>query len=466
MSNSRALYATAAIAVGIVSLALGSCSGRPPNGGLAFTPQAMNGGSTRPLAGDSAKLLSKSLGSRVALRVSKNPNGALPAPNRAWSMLPGTLRAEFAAPLHETSDVQPGLRLTFEYGVEQAARIRAGQAALLEIDYANGHRMRFVLPDDLQQAQRSATVNVPATLLGGATGVSMSLGVDNRQFQSQPPGPRYWDGKKWSRDGKIESGKKTVVLIHGIFSSIEDSFPTSSPVPCPEKIAKAGGYQQVLGWDYDWFYPPSVEGPLFSKFLEDVGRAGVPSFDIQAHSYGSLVTLSAVPGLGSKFRVDHVVTLGGPLPLRGTPLAKKENGWRMGFVLGVLDSFSDEPPSNVDKAIDSGMIASLAPNSPELVRIINGVRRVANRTSFVEAAGTHWLCLVTVYGACILSEEYFKKVLVDGSGVTLPWDGVVETIAAASKDIPKPVATTFPLSHVELQCHDTVIDWVGKQVGT
>jgi len=426
----------------------------------------MNGGSTRPPEGDSATLLSKSLGSRVALRVSKNPNGALPPPNRAWSMLPGALHAEFAVPLRETSDVEPGLRLTLQYAEEQAARIRAGQAALLEIDYANGHRVRFVLPDDLQQAQRTATVDVPATLLGGATGVSMALGVDNRHFQSEPPGPRYWDGKKWSRDGTIESGKKTVVLIHGIFSSVEASFPTSSPVPCPEKIAKAGGYQQVLGWDYDWFYPPSIEGPLFGKFLEDIGRAGVPSFDIQAHSYGSLVTLSAVPGLDSKFRVDHVVTLGGPLPLRGTPLAKKENGWRMGFVLGVLDSFSDEPPSNVDKAIDSGMIASLAPNSPELVRILNSVRRVANRTSFVEAAGTHWLCLVTLYGTCILSEEYFKKVLIDGSGVTLPWDGVVETTAAASKDIPKPVATTFQLSHVEPQCHDTVIDWLGKQVGT
>lgn len=387
--------------------------------------------------------------------MAKDPHAELVAPNRGWQMLPGVLRVTFATPPRETNVEGPGLRLTLRYPAGQARLIAAGHASLIEIGYANGRRVRFVSLDRVDAASREVTTELPAMLLGGAAYVAMGIGVDSKRYRTQPPGPRYWDGKVWSRDGKILAGKTTLVLIHGIFSSVEESFP-ATPSPCPQRIADAGGYEQILGWDYDWFNPPSVEGPLFQKFLETVQKAGVKSLDVEAHSYGTLVTLAALQRLDRSSRPAHVVLLGGPLPLRGTPLAKKENGWRMGFVLGVLDSFSDQPPGNVDKAIDSGMIASLAPNSTELATILFGINHMRPpRPTFVEAAGTEWMCLVRVYGVCVLSE---------GSGVTLPWDGVVETLAAKSDDIPQPVATTFPVSHIELECADKVVDWVGKQV--
>ena len=87
-----------------------------------------------------------------------------------------------------------------------------------------------------------------------------------------------------------------------------------------------------------------------------------------------------------------------------------------------------------------------------------------NKPHFVQAAGTAWICFIPVIRSCNYSEETFKKILVDGTGVELPWDGVVETKAAMSTDIPDAVAATFPLSHVELQCKSTVINWVAKQL--
>ncbi|HEY6326228.1 MAG TPA: hypothetical protein VIW73_06930 [Candidatus Cybelea sp.] len=459
MLKSCTVYTTAAIALGAVSLVLAACS-RPQSGGFSFAPEA----AAYRASGDTATPLSLSLGSQARIVVAKDPYAELRAPNRAWRMLPGVLRVRFATPPHETNVAGPGLRLTLRYPAGQARLIAAGHASLIEIGYATGRKIRFVSLDRVDAANRNVTTELPAMLLDGALYVAMGIGVDNEHYRSQPPGPRYWDGKAWSKDGKILAGKTTLVLIHGIFSSVEESFP-ATPSPCPQQIANAGGYEQILGWDYDWFNPPSVEGPLFQKFLDTVAKTGVKSLDVEAHSYGTLVTLAALPRLPRTSRPSHVVLLGGPLPLRGTPLAKKENGWRMGFVLGVLDTFSDQPPGNVDKAIDSGMIASLAPNSTELTSILIGIHHMRPRPTFIEAAGTEWMCLVHVYGVCVLNEDYFKKVLVEGSGVTLPWDGVVETLAAKSDDIPFPVvAKTFPVSHIELECSDKVVDWVGQQV--
>jgi hypothetical protein len=463
MTNFRAVYSVAAVAFGILSLALAACAGSQTGGGLSLTPAVTSGSSVRLPTGDSVTILSRSLGSNVRLNVTKNPSEIVKAPNQAWSMLAGTLHAKIVPSLRETSELRTGLRLTFTYPAGDASQVRAGHASLLSIDYADGRTVRFVAPEHFLPRQRIVTVDVPATLLGGAVGVSMAIGVDNPRFKVEPPGPRFWNGTQWSPDGKIVGGKRTLVLVHGIFSSVEDAFP-ATPSPCPQQIANAGHYEQVLGWDYEWYYPPRIEGPLFFKFLNSIAKAGVTSVDVEAHSYGSLVSLSAIPDVDSSLKIGHVITLGGPLPKRGTPLAMKQNDWRMGFVLGFLDTFSDEPPSDVDKAINSGMIKSLQPNSPSLIGILDRINSMKNKPAFVEAAGTDWICLKEFAGVCVLKEDYFKKVLLDGSGVETPWDGVVETLAAESTDLPKPVHTSFPLSHIQLECHDSVIDWVAKQV--
>jgi len=284
----------------------------------------------------------------------------------------------------------------------------------------------------------------------------------------ESPGPRYWDGKKWNATGTIAPNKKTVILIHGIFSSVESAFPTPAPksteVPCPQRIADAGGFEQVLGFDYKWNEPPYYGGDRFAGFLKQIADAGVKSVAIEAHSYGTVVTLAAIPLVEDKIKVSDAVLLGGPLPLRGTPLAKKENHWRMGMILGLMDWYSDESPKVVDRAFDSGMVASLAPNSDDMTSIRDAIGLMSKKPNFVQVAGTEWICFLSAFGACVISEKKFEKQLVDGSGVQLPWDGVVEKIAANSTDIPNPTATALPVSHIELECHNDVIKWVGKQI--
>lgn len=430
-----------------------ACS-RTSNEGAPFTPAAPSSSAQRT-------------GFRAAVNVTYDPNGRVAPPNDAWAIVPGTLHATFSPTLGLASDASPaGLRLTMPYPQSRSGEILAARAPVVSVEYVNGRTLRWPALGAFDGVRHRVTVDLPAAMLEHATSVTLALGIDSGKSREEPPGPRYWTGKDWSKTGSIQSGKKTVVLIHGIFSSVESAFPRGGffTTACPKKIADAEGFQQVLGFDYAWNEPPDSQGKLFADFLKQIVAAKVSSLSIEAHSYGSLVSLAAAPKVGSDASIANLVTMGGPLPLRGTPLAEPKNLWRISMMLGLLDWYYDEPPSVVDRAFNSGMVASLATDSDALKTILTDVKGMSNKPHFVEVAGTEWICFIPGIRSCNYSEETFKKVLVDGSGVQLPWDGVVEKIAANSDDIPDAVATSFPLSHVDLQCDDGVIKWISKQL--
>jgi pimeloyl-ACP methyl ester carboxylesterase len=99
--------------------------------------------------------------------------------------------------------------------------------------------------------------------------------------------------------------------VEAIFSSIENAFG-----PCEDRIIGAGGYGQAVGLDYDWTQPPAVEAPILANFINALP---VSTVDIEAYSYGTVVALAALPLITKK--IGHVVLLGGPLPLNGSPQA-------------------------------------------------------------------------------------------------------------------------------------------------
>jgi pimeloyl-ACP methyl ester carboxylesterase len=452
----------------LTGITLAACSRTQETAGLGVTPSnptsrsgsAASRGSSLHLAGGAGvTILSPSLGRRGLVSVAYDPRGTVAAPD-AWSIVPGTLRVAFDPALRETTSNEPGLRVTIPYPPSRATEIRAGNLLIVAVDYANGRNVKWVARSNDDAAHDRLTTDLPASLLSAALNVTIAVGVDSLSKPTEPPGPRYWDGTKWSKTGKIAANQDTVVLIHGIFSSVENSFPKT----CPSQIATAGGFGQVLGWDYAWNEPPSSQGKLFAGFLKTVANAKVKSLTVEGHSYGSVVTLAAIPKLDTKLKVSNVVTLGGPLPLRGTPLALPDNHWRMGMVLGLMDWYFDQPPSVVDRAYKSGMVASMATNSAALKTVLNDINAMPAKPKFVQVAGTKWICFLAYGSTCIISEEEFKPQLIDGSGVKLPWDGVVETIAAESTDLPSPVPKEFDLSHIDLQCSTDVIDWVGKQL--
>jgi pimeloyl-ACP methyl ester carboxylesterase len=453
------------IVLGALGAALTACGGMQ-GGSPTFQAQAVAAPQGLTLAGrapsvylangDGFTILSPALGRNVLATVTYDPGAVVGGP-AAWAMIPGTLHVKFVPALGPAHGNEPGVRAVLRYPHASAPAVRAGWAMRVIVDYAGGKQLAWVAFGRFEEREL-VSVDLPASLLAGATGITLGLGTSHVRPVMETPGPRYWTGTAWSKTGTIESGKKTVVLIHGIFSSVESAFPTARPgstaTPCAQLIANAGHFDQVLGFDYKWNEPPSSEGPRFADFLKQIAAAGVDTVAIEAHSYGSVVTLAAIPDVVNELKVSDVVTLGGPLPLRGTPLALPDNLWRMGMVMGLLDVYFNEPPDVVTRAFKSGMIASLATDSPDLRKIILGIRRMRAKPHFIEVAGTQW----------VTGEKIFERQLIEGSGVQLPWDGVVETLAAESTNLPNPTSKEFDLSHIDLECNAKVIDWVGTQV--
>jgi hypothetical protein len=360
-------------------------------------------------------------------------------------MIPGTLDVHIAQPLVESSTLDTALRLTISYSAARAHDVLEARMPVVFVTFQNGQSARMSFGGTFDTAARTVTVDVPKAALNGAVDVRLGLATDASTYTLPPPGPRYWNGKSWSQSGSILPGKRTLVLIHGIFSSVETAFK----YPIAAQIGKAGQYQQIVGFDYDWTEPPSVEGPIFAKFLNDLVSSGVTTFDIEAHSYGSPVTYAALPYVkGAK--IPNVVTLGGPLPLRGTPLAA---GYYLRLVLVDLADIFVGPPSLINHAYESGMVASLGTNSSEMKAILSGINALPQKPDFIDIAGT---------------KEYPQEFLVWpvlwAAGVHFPWDGIVEQLAANSDCITNSYPNKFYEEHTELEGAGTVIAYVGQQV--
>jgi len=139
-----------------------------------------------------------------------------------------------------------------------------------------------------------------------------------------PLGPKYWRGGHWlpGIPPGLDCRKKTAVLVHGILSSVEDAFDARD-------LVSKEGYEQVLGFDYDWTAAIDDSGAQLAEFLATVKRAtrcpagAELSIDIHAHSLGTVVSLSAA--CRSSVRIRNMVLYGGPIT--GTPLANIASGW-------------------------------------------------------------------------------------------------------------------------------------------
>src|SRR5579875_2749862 len=238
----------------------------------------------------------------------------------------------------------------------------------------------------------------------------------------------------------LDPTQRTVVMVHGIFSSVETAFP------CESSIIAAGNYGQAVGLDYDWTQPPAYGASRLAAFINSLN---VPAVDIWAHSYGTVVTLAALPSITKT--IGHVVLLGGPLPLNGAPQA--DAGFWLDLVLAGAFIAS---PVQVYEAYSSGMIASLAINSPVMQQINSAVRALA-LPPFVQVAGASPLPQETSNLAIeVLYTLYY-------GGTTN--DGVVEQQSALTQFSPATSAVTFVnLDHIQLECDPGLIDYVGPLV--
>lgn len=338
------------------------------------------------------------------------------------------------------------------------ASIQQASIMAVKLNRADGSS-DYISPDATIGTATASSKRGPKSLISVITGaiqtslngvISFNADVLANDLNYYPPLPAAkilsppGNGGTWSTyNGGIRPNKRTLVFVHGIFSDIEGSFDSA----CASHIAQLGGYDQVLGFNYDWTLSASAAAGNFRDFLN-----GLPTqswLDIEAHSYGTIVTLTALPNIRQP--VKNVILLNGPLPLNAAPIARKP--WIMrsiGITLasGYLGSQSRKivatPPQLIAMTAGGHTLDSLTPGSPAMNAIVATLPNVVPAPKYIEVGGT-------------LPYTIVKRLF--NSEFTPPYDGIVELASANSTNFYQAAAqhsvrTSFPLTHTDLPCND------------
>ncbi len=423
---------------------------------------AAPGGSLGTPHGDAVTVAPNVLASDQNVSVAFDANATDTPPNSAWSVahgvlsisLPGGIAARNPGATYSYTSAPTGIEVSMVYGPVEAAAIESAAAPLVTLTTAAGSN-RVVLHGTFDVARHTLRLEIPKPMLAGVTNIKIALGETNATAKATQLGGKLWIptwyGGYWQQPFNVWStSARTLVVIHGIFSSVETAYSCANDYLSTSADGDSTApysYQQIFGFDYDYAQPPAVEAALFTTFVNGLSLS---NYDIEAHSYGTLVTLASLPQLTSK--PNRTVLVGGPLPLRGSPIADPSNVLLRDLLL-TLAAETISSPAQIDEAIKSGMVASLGTNSSALQQILSGVHSLAPYPTIERVAGTEEYSV----------ERLFWWALIPAGVDVHAWDGVVEQQAAESTDITATRQTAIPDAHMGEPCDQPTINFVTQQ---
>ena len=195
-----------------------------------------------------------------------------------------------------------------------------GSAAMAEVVDLQGASTFVGVPSSYNGSGNSASFTVPLFGSQGAKNIGVSL-ANVRPLVAGVPipsaGARSWNvsQSKWVEGTSgFDPSKKTLVLVHGMNSTVEDAYRKPG---CVDLIMQKGGYKQVLGFNYNWTQGINESGRQLASFLDSLKSAGLITVDIEAHSEGVPVSLFAATH--TQMNIGNIVMKVGPI--FGTPAA-------------------------------------------------------------------------------------------------------------------------------------------------
>lgn len=230
-------------------------------------------------------------------------------------------------------------------------------------------------------------------------------------------------------------GKRTLVLVHGMGSSVEEAFGCG-----PESVLPpfATLYDQVIGFDYDWTQGLEQSGAQLAQFLNCLGLQNI---DIEAHSEGVLVALAAAGLSDPNMTVQNMILLGGPI--NGTPAAELPETL-FTALLAMPDNLCLLHRSIED--IQSGhWRMDLMPNSDALTRIKERLSQRVLQPHLWTVAGDK-----PFPGEAMLFPD--------------PNDGLtpVDSAWGYNSGLRTTPLGPFPVDHIHLQCDPTINDVLAR----
>jgi pimeloyl-ACP methyl ester carboxylesterase len=296
----------------------------------------------------------------------------------------------------------------------------------------------------------SACFTIPLSVMQNTQSIAVASANLRPYTTLAPPaplGPRIWNGSTWVDfpDGFCPT-KKTLVLIHGLFSSVEGAFG-----PCLTGIKAGGHYDQVIGFNYDWTQRIVVGGQKFADFLTQLNQSGLTRIDIEAHSYGTVTALYAASL--ANIEIDNMVLEGAPLqgsPVDSWLLDLPKRDWLMTILANA--NFSDNryvTAQTFEDVLNSGMWLDLRPGNPLLDGIARNALTKHPGTNYIKVAGTKSFLPPIVDGYLFRGE---------------PNDGLMTSLSASDSGfnevrLPGP-SFIVPNTHTQLECASEVISRV------
>jgi photosystem II stability/assembly factor-like uncharacterized protein len=384
--------------------------------------------------------------------------------------VPPPARSSLAGSRAAATDVQFSINLGANAPVE--AVDSAPMANFVDLQ---GKSQFLGVPGGYDPTQSTATGTMPLLRTSDVGTIQVSLAQLRPAVDLAPlpqPGAKIWDGSQWL-DGTpgFDPTKRTLVLVHGMASKVEAAFGdcANGAGAAAEQIRKAGGYDQVVGFDYDWTMGLAANGKSLAAFLDSLAAAGLVNVDLEGHSEGVPVALSAA--CQSQIPIGNITMLGGPI--MGTPAASVGVAVQAGSVAAlatVLLNLYDQlqPPVGTLGGILNGQFApDLQPGNTGALPTIRGcvADKMTHSTSNLGAAK-----LIAAAGYDSENSldmgalgSMFKFLGLFGSQ---PFDGIVGETSAlgigSGLNITK--LSPYSVSHTGLECDSNVIRDVGQQV--
>ena len=135
----------------------------------------------------------------------------------------------------------------------------------------------------------------------------------------------------------------------------------SQPLAGAGAIQGNRGYDAVVGFNYDWQHQSIDDaGQQLASFLDQLSQCngGVGQIDVEAHSEGVPVTISA-GGPAKTAKISNFVSFGGPI-LR-TPVASNAQN----FVTGFVNTPGFDAGASFLHDIETPFLTELAPGNSQ-----------------------------------------------------------------------------------------------------
>ena len=291
--------------------------------------------------------------------------------------------------------------------------------------------------------------------------------------QELPPAPvagvKSWNGARWQDGVPADvAAKDCVLLVHGMASCVSEAFSAQSI----QQIMDRGQYNCVLGFDYDWSNPINQSGKLLSDALSALRGMGVQRIDIDAHSEGGVVSMSAACQ-NSDMPISNLVMRGSPVG--GTPAATGATAVQVGA--GAVSATIKPVATTLLNSVDScAASTNTALSSVVLERWAQDMRPgsdvlTSNASCLLgkmNASGN----LASTYVTCVGAYDYTtdRRMYALGTATKYlfgvePFDGVVGKSSAMCTSVNFPSTrvsrNSFPIAHTQLPSRLEVTAYVG-----